>query len=346
MEGKRVKVWLLCPGDRPHWQAQWLDPASGRRRTRSLGTADEAEARRKRADLEYELAHGLAQGKKESGPVSWAEFMARYEKEKLAGARPRSAEKARQVLALFAARTRPGRLASVDERMVAAHAESLRGEGRRPATVAAHLAYLRAALRWAARGKLLKAAPHVEMPAVPGAGRRPHLDEAGYERLLAAMPTPAWRLLLRVAWHTGARRNELLALTWDGGPEFPHADLPSRRLVYPPGFTKAGRARWQPIHPELMAALRRVPARQRTGKLCDPGCGMPQDASKEFSRLAREAGLPGIGLHAVRRGFASRYAPRVEAAVLQRLMDHADVRTTLRFYADVDSALEEAIRKA
>ncbi|MBI1915688.1 MAG: hypothetical protein HYS12_13295 [Planctomycetes bacterium] len=50
-------------------------------------------------------------------------------------------------------------------------------------------------------------------------------------------------------------------------------------------------------------------------------------------------------LHDLRRSFGSRYAPHVSAPVLQRLMRHADVRTPLAFYTDIDDALEEAIRK-
>lgn len=183
MSEKRIKVWLVCPNDRPSFQGQWKCPASGRVLTRSLKTGDEAEAEKRRADLEYELNHGLAQGREAPGPMRWAEFAARYMAQKLGERAEGTRVKAAQVFADFAGAQKPGRLADVDERMMSRHAEWLRGRGRRPATVASHLAYLRAALNWAARQKLVKAAPHIDQPAVPDPGIRPWTDEAGYKRL-------------------------------------------------------------------------------------------------------------------------------------------------------------------
>jgi hypothetical protein len=40
---------------------QWIDPDTNRRKSKSAGTADEKEAEKARADLEYELNHGRYQ---------------------------------------------------------------------------------------------------------------------------------------------------------------------------------------------------------------------------------------------------------------------------------------------
>jgi integrase len=45
----------------------------------------------------------------------------------------------------------------------------------------------------------------------------------------------------------------------------------------------------------------------------------------------------------LRRGFACRYAGKVPAQVLQRLMRHANISTTMAFYANVDDAAMEAV---
>src|SRR5262245_52011516 len=58
MPEKRVTVWVQRFNDRAHLVLQWTDPDTGRRKSKSAGTADEGEAERKRADLEYELNHG------------------------------------------------------------------------------------------------------------------------------------------------------------------------------------------------------------------------------------------------------------------------------------------------
>ena len=50
-------------------------------------------------------------------------------------------------------------------------------------------------------------------------------------------------------------------------------------------------------------------------------------------------------LHDLRRSFGSRYAVQVTAPVLQRLMRHASIQTTMAFYTNVEGALDEAILK-
>ena len=48
-------------------------------------------------------------------------------------------------------------------------------------------------------------------------------------------------------------------------------------------------------------------------------------------------------MHTLRKGSGSRYAARVPAQILQRLMRHGNVRTTMDYYANVDQAVEEAV---
>jgi integrase len=71
----------------------------------------------------------------------------------------------------------------------------------------------------------------------------------------------------------------------------------------------------------------------------------PERNERKFGRLAKAAGFK-ITLHDLRRSFGSRYAAVVPAPVLQRLMRHADIKTTLAFYTSVEDVLGEAILKA
>ena len=48
-------------------------------------------------------------------------------------------------------------------------------------------------------------------------------------------------------------------------------------------------------------------------------------------------------MKALRRGFGCRYAGKVPAQVLQKLMRHVNIKTTMDFYANVDAAVEEAV---
>jgi hypothetical protein len=48
-------------------------------------------------------------------------------------------------------------------------------------------------------------------------------------------------------------------------------------------------------------------------------------------------------MHVLRKGFGCRYAAKVPAQVLQKLMRHANIKTTMDYYANVDAAVEAAV---
>jgi integrase len=58
--------------------------------------------------------------------------------------------------------------------------------------------------------------------------------------------------------------------------------------------------------------------------------------------LAARAGVK-LTMQTLRKGFGCRYAGKVSAQVLQRLMRHAHISTTMAFYANIDDAVEEAV---
>src|SRR5262249_49695958 len=64
--------------------------------------------------------------------------------------------------------------------------------------------------------------------------------------------------------------------------------------------------------------------------------------SQRVADLARKAGVR-LTMKALRRGFGCRYAGKVPAQVLQKLMRHANIKTTMDYYANVDDAAEEAV---
>jgi integrase len=48
-------------------------------------------------------------------------------------------------------------------------------------------------------------------------------------------------------------------------------------------------------------------------------------------------------MHSLRKGFGCYYAGKVSAQVLQKLMRHGDIKTTMTYYANVDDAVEAAV---
>ncbi len=100
------------------------------------------------------------------------------------------------------------------------------------------------------------------------------------------------------------------------------------------------------ITPELDRELRRrwPDGRLPDGLLIAEAASDSQELSKQFRRIARRAAVRGNGrdgfcvLHDLRRNFGSRWAGKAPAQVLQRMMRHASINTTLEFYADVEQA--------
>lgn len=93
---------------------------------------------------------------------------------------------------MFAELARPRALGVITERTISRYATQLREKAYKPATVQGYLAYLRAALRWAADQKLIPVAPKVVMPKVPKKTIIRKIVAEEFERLLAAAPDDCW----------------------------------------------------------------------------------------------------------------------------------------------------------
>ncbi len=158
--------------------------------------------------------------------------------------------------------------------------------------------------------------------------------------IVAEAPTKLWKTFLWAAWYTGLRRNELLELHWDECAR-PWIDFRRKRIQLPAAWNKSDEDQWIPLHPDLAKMLAKC---RKDRGLIFPLSKSPPEVSRRFSLIARAAGIK-LTLHDIRRSFGTRYAAHVPAQVLQRLMRHADIKTTMAFYCDVDGALDEAILK-
>ncbi len=63
-----------------------------------------------------------------------------------------------------------------------------------------------------------------------------------------------------------------------------------------------------------------------------------------ITMLARAAGVK-LSMKTLRKAFGSRYAQTESAQVLQRLMRHANITTTLAYCANVDEAVEKVVHR-
>jgi integrase len=338
---KHVNVWIQDRSGRS-LTLEWNDPKTGKRRQKSTGSDDFEAAEQQRAALEYELNQGTY---KESSRLSWKDFRDKVRREYSVHIRPRAAEKIETVLDAFDRFCHPSKIADVDDALVSTFAAKLRTEnstkGKPFATwsIKNYLVAIRTVLRWAESLKL------VDCPKLPTRLPKPVPAEA-YDRLLDAMPTPEWKGLLMCGWWAGLRINESLRLCRRPSGEDPYVDWDGGRIVLPAASNKSDDDQCVPLARSLREALAAIPGdgdrlfdiRSRQGGKPITRAG----ASKNICQWAKKAGVR-LSMHKLRKGFGSRLAERALPQVLQRLMRHSDVKTTMLFYANVDEAAANAI---
>jgi integrase len=209
---KRITVWVQQFKDRPTRMLQWIDPETGRRKSKSAGTADEKEADDKRGDLEADLNAGRYA---EASRMTWDGFRELFEREYVAPLRPDTRKKYAAALDLFEELCHPGQFRSITGRSISAFAAALRQmparrrrrADRMPSTVKVRLQFLHTALQWAADQGLLPKCPLFPEVKVPRRKPQPVPAES-FERLLAKAPEPQMRAFLLCGWPGGLRLNE------------------------------------------------------------------------------------------------------------------------------------------
>jgi integrase len=349
MAEARVRVWIQRFADRRNLQLQWHDSETGKRETRTAGTAVREEAERARADLEYELNHGRFL---EASRMTWERFRELFEDEYVSGLRENTQAVFAATLNRFEHLCRPGRLRAIDERTLSRFVAAMRKEPGRsgahtaPGTIKVRLQFLHTALSWAVDQKLLPAVPRFPAVKVPKKDPQPVPPESFERLLLKAEGDDQMRAYLLTGWLAGLRLTEALRLEREPSDTAPYLDLGRDRIVLPAAFVKADRDQWVPLDPELRTALEGLPPQGRRVFRFVTGQGRPLTASglsQRIVQLARRAGVK-LTMRSLRRGFGCRYAATASAHVLQRLMRHANLKTTMDYYANVDDAVEEAVR--
>jgi integrase len=167
-----------------------------------------------------------------------------------------------------------------------------------------------------------------------------------FEKMFAKATDAEMRAFILCGWLAGLRLNEALHLEREANDKFPYLDLLHDRIVIPAEFAKAVRDQWVPLDPDLRAALEALPDHGvRVFDFQGPNgdrVGLRAVGARVI-RLARLAGVK-ITMKTLRRGFGCYHAARQPAQVLRKLMRHANISTTMAFYANVDDAVEAAVR--
>jgi integrase len=343
MQEKRIVVWVQRFKDRDSLMLQWIDPDSGKRKSKSAETHIPAVAEMKRTELEYELNHGLH---KEATRMSWEAFRELFEKEHISGCRPRTAISYAEAFDCFERLCKPTTLKSITTRTISAYVGTMRQQKGRngnmqESTIKVRLQFLHGALRWALRQKLITEMP--DFPKIRPPKRRPQpVPPETFERLLSKAEDTDMRAFLLSGWLAGLRLNEACCLEWEETEASPYLDLDRNRIIFPAGFVKAVEDQWVPLDRELREAVLELP--QRKGKVfrykgrpCHP-----RMMQIYIQKIAQKAGVK-LTMKSLRRGFGCYWAARVSAQVLQKLMRHSTIALTMTYYANVDDAAMQAV---
>lgn len=343
---------------------RFVDPATRKPIERSSGCTTRKAALLEAGKWQAELREGRY---KPASKVTWAEFRARYENEALPSLAENTAGKVLSMFNSIEKHVSPARLADLTAERIVTWQQALRDKHLSEATIKSYSAHLKAALRWAADIKLLATVPRIRMPQRAKNQRvmkgRPLTTEE-FEKLLAALPkvvgtrrAPSWEFLLRGLWWSGLRITEALTLRWDG-----HGltvDMTGKRpmLRIPAEAEKGNRSRVLPLAPEAAEMLQAVPEDERTGFVFNPAHKWHQGGRlkrmaviRTISRIGQKAlvkvnstmkggteVVKWASAHDLRRAFGERWAQRVMPPVLQQLMRHAEISTTMRYYTGRDA---------
>lgn len=381
-----IKVHVVDYG-RKSLYLRYTDPHTGKQIAKSARTSNRNEATKAAGKWEDELRDGRY---KPASKITWAEFRRRYEDEVLPGLAENTDLKTGGVFNAVERILGPGRLSSLtterisyfvrvlrEERMV--ETKTVDGEERQveklvrrsESTIAGHLATLKAALNWAKRQGMLRAVPTIDMPTRAKDGKlmkgRPITTEE-FDRMLAKTPeerpreAAQWKRLQRGLWASGLRLEEALELTWDEHNK-PRLDLTGRRplILIPAEHQKNHTDTLHPIAPEFAEFVEATPKAERTGYVFPLPFRRKDTVSKVITAIGKAAGVKVntdgrtgkvkyASAHDLRRAFGERWAKRVMPAVLQKLMRHSHIETTLKYYVGMDAittadTLWEAVAK-
>ena len=342
-----VKVQIIKRKGRKYYEAEFIDPRTERFHRRSLKTPNRREAERLAGKLQKELEDGEFSATRK---LKWQDFRQRYEAEAVLGLTVASVKDIKSTLDLFESTVDPPHLQTIDESLLQRF-QMLISAGRSKRTVGKHLRNLKRMLRWAVRHSLLQRCPHIEMPKGISRGKAKGraLAAEEFERMLAAADkvvnadqVEVFKRLLNGLWLSGLRLGESLKLSWSD-PSTIMVDLDGEYPMFriPEDADKSRRERLLPIAPDFSVFLQETPQADRRGLV------FPIDAplyavSALIAAIGKKAGVKvdsksTATAHDLRRSFGYRWAGRVRVHILQQLMRHSAITTTMSYYVQAEA---------
>jgi len=326
------------------WVARYVDPARGKKTTRTLGRVRDFTEAQARAMLR--ALRRRVEAKPVGARPTLAEFLDSYADVHRSRA-PASHEatylQLRHVAEWLGAT--PMAEVGVDRaEQLVAHLVT-RGWRRRLSSNTARAYVVRLRAVWeAARRRGIVAANPWKSVRPPREEEKPvsAVTDAELDLLVAACP-PRLRAFVRVLGETGLRRGEALRLRWE--------DVAGGLLTV--RESKIGRPRVVPLSPRAEAAFAAIPRERGIGRANLVFPGLIPDASaacaalRELRRACRKAGLDVLTFHGLRHSLGYRMARQgCTELEIAEVLGHRQLSTTRRYMAHhPGSAAARAMKK-
>jgi integrase len=350
--------------NRASWYVGWVDP-DGHRRCKSCGAGKtgrglaEKLAKKRAAELTLGTYNDVRN-------KLWKEFRQEYETKIAPGKAPSSQRLISEALDKFEEIIHPARLTGIRTQTIDAYRakrrtqKGMKGAAVSPATVNKELRLLHAVLATAKKWGYLKEVPHVDFEREPE--KLPiYITPEDFATLYAGcdnatLPdgypfTPAdwWRGLLVMAYMTGWRIGEILALRRED------LDLDQGEAITRARNNKGKRDERAGLHELVVQHLRKLAS---FDPLVFPWNRSERVLYVEFGRIQKAAGIHlacteehvhsdtcyMYTFHDFRRAFATMNTERVSAVVLQKLMRHQSFSTT-QGYINMVPQMRTAVEK-
>lgn len=366
----RISVTIIQREGRKFFEARWIDPHTGAKKTKSTKLTQRRAAERFAMELERKLN---SPEEEEVRRATWKAFRQEYEEDVFPSQKLKTRLTTTSTFNAIESILNPASPQSINTEAIRKFTKGLRqlpGKHRKPKkeeaprpvprvsefTVVRHLTELRKILNWAAANKFIAVTPPIRVPDAKGRKGRDVTSEE-FERMLLAVRTvkclaanqwESYEFFLKGLWWSGLRLQEALDLDWEDDTKL-CVDLFGKRPVFRIQATndKGGKYRVLPMAPEFAELLETVPPTDRYGKVfklaTQSGIGnhLADRAGHVISAIGEKAGVfvaerPGghkwASAHDLRRAFGVRWAGRVLPPVLMELMRHEDIKTTMAFY--------------
>ena len=349
-----MSVRIIKISGRKNYALRWTD-AAGVVRQRSAKTTSMRDASRAAAKLESELTESERLNR--SG---WDALRCRFEREHVAALDANSRAAYASALNRIETALGPETSEDITDEFLARFVAECRADELAAATIQCYLRHLRKFWAYLVQWGVISREPRATAPRVSrrSGGRPLTLEE--FERLLAATATvvgnrleTAWHHDLWLLWLSGLRLGEAYSLSWDDAtaPQIRGIHRSRPMLWIPENWDKSRRESLTPLTPDCVDWLRCVA--DQTGYVANfmsrrgHRYNRVDSVGKVIAAIGQAAGVVAgrtdrgdpryASAHDLRRSFGTRWAPKVQAAVLQRLMRHKSIQTTMTYYVDVDA---------